>query len=52
MGIGRATAERLASEGAHVIVADVDETAGEATVAALSESKGKASLSESAHQKL
>lgn len=44
MGIGRATAERLASEGAHVIVADVDETAGEATVAALSESKGKASF--------
>ncbi len=34
-GIGRATAQALAREGAHVIVADIDGTSGEASAAAL-----------------
>jgi len=34
-GIGLATAHRLASEGAHVVVADVDETAGRAAAEAV-----------------
>jgi len=36
-GIGRATAERLASEGATVVVTDVQDEAGEETVAALND---------------
>ena len=32
-GIGRATAERFAAEGAKVVVADIDEAAGEAAAA-------------------
>jgi 2-hydroxycyclohexanecarboxyl-CoA dehydrogenase len=36
-GIGRATAEALAAEGARVIVADIDRDGGEKTVAALRE---------------
>jgi 2-hydroxycyclohexanecarboxyl-CoA dehydrogenase len=34
-GIGKATAQALAAEGAHVVVADIDEASGEATAAAL-----------------
>jgi 2-hydroxycyclohexanecarboxyl-CoA dehydrogenase len=34
-GIGRATAQMLAREGAHVIVADIDATSGEASAAAI-----------------
>lgn len=41
-GIGRATAARLASEGAFVLVTDVDEIMGEATVAAIRETGGEA----------
>jgi|1185.fasta_scaffold742280_1 NAD(P)-dependent dehydrogenase (short-subunit alcohol dehydrogenase family) len=33
VGTGRAIAERLAAEGAHVVVADVDERGGAETVA-------------------
>ena len=36
-GIGRATAERFVAEGAQVVVADVDATAGEAVATALGE---------------
>ena len=36
-GIGRAIAERLASEGATVVVTDVQDEAGEETVAALND---------------
>lgn len=41
-GIGRATAERFASEGAAVVVADRDATGGEATVAAVEQVGGRA----------
>jgi len=41
-GIGRATAQALAREGAHVIVADIDAAGGEATAAALRDAGGKA----------
>lgn len=34
-GIGAAIAERLAREGAHIVLCDIDETAGEATTARL-----------------
>lgn len=43
-GIGRATALRLASEGASVLVADVDEMGGETTVAAIQEAGGAAAF--------
>lgn len=39
-GIGRATALRLAAEGAHVIVADKNRTLGQATVAQIEETGG------------
>jgi len=35
-GIGKATARRLASEGANVVITDINDTAGEATAAELS----------------
>jgi len=41
-GIGRATALRFASEGAAVVVSDVDEAGANATAQALSDSGGKA----------
>ncbi|MGI9463323.1 MAG: SDR family NAD(P)-dependent oxidoreductase [Aestuariivirgaceae bacterium] len=41
-GIGRACAERLASDGATVIVSDVDEDEGEACAAAIAASGGQA----------
>ncbi|MCC5950241.1 MAG: SDR family oxidoreductase [Nitriliruptoraceae bacterium] len=41
-GIGRACAQRFAAEGAHVLVADVDEAAGERTVAAIADVGGSA----------
>jgi NAD(P)-dependent dehydrogenase (short-subunit alcohol dehydrogenase family) len=41
-GIGRATAELLAAEGAAVIVADVNETGGEAVAAGIRERGGRA----------
>ncbi|MDX6751504.1 SDR family NAD(P)-dependent oxidoreductase [Geminicoccaceae bacterium 1502E] len=41
-GIGRACAEAFAAEGAHVVVADLDEAKGEATVRALVEQGGSA----------
>ena len=41
-GIGRAAAERLASEGASVVVTDVQDEAGEETVAALNAGGGDA----------
>jgi len=41
-GIGRATAEALAGEGARVVVADIDREGGEKTVAALRERGAKA----------
>jgi NAD(P)-dependent dehydrogenase (short-subunit alcohol dehydrogenase family) len=40
-GIGRATAERFASEGARVTIADRDREAGEAVVTAITESNGE-----------
>lgn len=45
-GIGRATALRLAAEGAHVIIADNNRTLGEATVAQIVQSGGRALLIE------
>jgi NAD(P)-dependent dehydrogenase (short-subunit alcohol dehydrogenase family) len=41
-GIGRAIAERLADEGAHVVIADLDEEAGTAVSRAISERGGSA----------
>ena len=41
-GIGRATAHALGSQGAHVVVADIDHEGGEKTVAALREHGAKA----------
>jgi 3alpha(or 20beta)-hydroxysteroid dehydrogenase len=41
-GIGQATARLCAARGAHVIVADIDPTAGEATAAAIREAGGEA----------
>lgn len=41
-GIGRASAARLAAEGAFVLVTDVDDAMGEATVAAIREVGGEA----------
>src|SRR5262245_27638195 len=41
-GIGRATALRLAQEGAHVVVADRNQGGGEATIAAVREAGGEA----------
>jgi NAD(P)-dependent dehydrogenase (short-subunit alcohol dehydrogenase family) len=43
-GIGRATAERLAAEGASVVVADVDEHGGKETVVAIASAGGKATF--------
>ncbi|HJN17789.1 MAG TPA: SDR family oxidoreductase [Armatimonadota bacterium] len=40
MGIGRATVQRLASEGARVIIADIDENAAQATIEALGDCSG------------
>lgn len=42
MGIGKACAEAFAKGGASVVVADIDETEGAATVAAITASGGKA----------
>jgi 2-hydroxycyclohexanecarboxyl-CoA dehydrogenase len=41
-GIGRAIAERLADEGAHVVIADLNEEGGMATCRAISERGGRA----------
>ena len=41
-GIGRAIAERFAHDGANVVVADIDEEAGEATAADIAAKGGKA----------
>ncbi|WP_263142793.1 SDR family oxidoreductase [Pseudomonas sp. RIT-PI-AD] len=43
-GIGRATALAFADEGLQVVVADLDETGGEATVRAIRENGGEASF--------
>ena len=43
-GIGRACAERLASEGAAVMITDIQEAAGHATVAAIEEAGGRAAF--------
>jgi NAD(P)-dependent dehydrogenase (short-subunit alcohol dehydrogenase family) len=43
-GIGRATAQRLAADGARVVVVDWQEAAGAATVSALREAGGEARL--------
>lgn len=45
-GIGRATAERLASEGAHVVVTDVDREGGEETVARIENGGGNSEFRE------
>ena len=42
MGIGRACAERLAGEGAKVVITDVADSAGEAAVAAINKAGGEA----------
>ena len=42
-GIGRATAERLAAEGAHVVIADVNEALAEETSDAIAAAGGQAS---------
>ena len=41
-GIGRAAAERLASEGGRIVVADIDEAGGQETVARISAAGGEA----------
>ncbi|MFP4310490.1 MAG: SDR family NAD(P)-dependent oxidoreductase [Nitriliruptoraceae bacterium] len=43
-GIGRACAERFAAEGAHVVVAELVEDAGQATVAAIETAGGRATF--------
>lgn len=43
-GIGKATAERLANEGASVLITDIQEEAGEATAKAINEAGGKAAF--------
>src|SRR5688572_10006313 len=43
-GFGRATALQFAAEGATVVVGDVDEAAGAATVAAIRDGGGRAEL--------
>ena len=43
-GIGEATARRLADEGAAVLVTDIQVEPGEATVAAITESGGRAAF--------
>jgi len=43
-GIGRATAQRLAAEGARVVAGDLDASEGLATVAAIAEAGGEASF--------
>jgi NAD(P)-dependent dehydrogenase (short-subunit alcohol dehydrogenase family) len=43
-GIGRATAEAFAREGAHVVIADIDRAGGEATVARIVSAGGKATF--------
>jgi NAD(P)-dependent dehydrogenase (short-subunit alcohol dehydrogenase family) len=43
-GIGRATAIALASEGASIVVADVDEAGGRETVRMIEEARGKAAF--------
>jgi len=47
-GIGRAVALRLAAEGAAVLVSDVSDDAGEATVAAIAEAGGRAAYQHAA----
>ena len=44
MGIGRATANRLAADGAHVIVADINEDAAAATIKGIADAGGQASF--------
>ena len=43
-GIGRATAQRLASEGANVVVSDIDEDRGEDVVASIEDDGGSATF--------
>jgi 3-oxoacyl-[acyl-carrier protein] reductase len=43
-GIGRATAERFAREGARVVIADIDQAAGTATAAAIRGAGGQAAF--------
>lgn len=43
-GIGKATAQRLAAEGAAVVVTDIDEQAGQATAAQLRDTIGRAAF--------
>lgn len=43
-GIGRATAERLASEGANVVVSDIDDDRGEDVVASIEADGGSATF--------
>lgn len=45
-GIGRATAERLAGEGAYVIVTDIDSEGGEETVDLLEDERGRGEFRE------
>jgi len=45
-GIGRGSAERFAAEGANVVVADIDEDGGRATVDAITEAGGEATFVE------
>ncbi|WP_076148645.1 SDR family NAD(P)-dependent oxidoreductase [Natrinema saccharevitans] len=45
-GIGQATATRFAAEGAHVVVADIDTTAGQETAAEIESKGGSASFIE------
>ena len=42
MGIGAASAQALAREGARVLVAEIDDAAGAATVAAIADAGGEA----------
>ncbi|AHF98535.1 3-ketoacyl-ACP reductase [Halostagnicola larsenii XH-48] len=45
-GIGRATAERCAEEGARVVVTDIDSSGGEAVVETIEDAGGEATFSE------